>query len=96
MYNVYITNQFQITFAQGEEGGVKSVVEVIVNSKEENSSDFSPNYDQEFGLRTQATKKSRPRGDRKYETYGFTLSRVSISQLFPMLPDPKLYCSFSQ
>jgi hypothetical protein len=36
VYYVYIANQFQNTFAQGE-GGVKSVVEVTVNSKEENS-----------------------------------------------------------
>jgi hypothetical protein len=35
VYNVYIANQFQNTFAQGE-GGVKYVVEVTVNSKEEN------------------------------------------------------------
>jgi hypothetical protein len=40
-YNVYITNQFQTTVAQV----------VDVNSKEENSSDFCPNYFQEFGLR---------------------------------------------
>jgi hypothetical protein len=31
-------------------GGVKSVSSVIVNSKEENSEDFCPNDDQEFGL----------------------------------------------
>jgi hypothetical protein len=35
VYNVYITNKFQTTFAQ--EGGVKSVVEVTENSKEKNS-----------------------------------------------------------
>jgi hypothetical protein len=34
MYYVYITNQFQPTWGRG--GGVK-VVEVTVNSKEENS-----------------------------------------------------------
>ncbi len=34
----------------GRGGGVKSVVEVTVNSKEENSKDFCPNYAQEFGL----------------------------------------------
>ncbi len=33
----YITNQFQTTFAQGGEWGIKSVAEVTVNSKEENS-----------------------------------------------------------
>jgi hypothetical protein len=50
LYNVYITNQFQTTFAQ-RGGGVKSLVEVTMNSKEENSEDFFPNYLQEFGLR---------------------------------------------
>ncbi len=44
--NAYITNQFQTTFAPG----VNSLVDVTVNSKEENSSDFCPNYVQEFGL----------------------------------------------
>jgi hypothetical protein len=39
-YNVYITNHFQTTSAGG----------VTVNSMEENSSDFCPNYVQEFGL----------------------------------------------
>jgi hypothetical protein len=39
VHNVYITNQFQSTFAQGD-GGLKSVV------------DFCPNYVQEFGLWT--------------------------------------------
>ncbi len=34
-YNVYITNQFQTTFAQG--GEVNPLVEVTVTSKEENS-----------------------------------------------------------
>ncbi len=34
MYNFYITNQFQTTFAHEEGGGgVKSVVEVTVNNK---------------------------------------------------------------
>ncbi len=42
MYNVYVQNQFQTTFAQL---GVKSViVEVTVNSKQENSEDLCPNY----------------------------------------------------
>jgi hypothetical protein len=31
------TDQFQTTFAQGGGGGMKSLVEVTVNSKEENS-----------------------------------------------------------
>ncbi len=36
--NVYITNQFQTNFAQGGGGGgINPCVEVIVNSKEENS-----------------------------------------------------------
>jgi hypothetical protein len=38
VYNVYITNQFQSTFAQGG-GGENPLVEVTVNSKEENSLD---------------------------------------------------------
>ncbi len=36
MYNVYITNQFQTTFAQ-RRGEYNPLVEVTVNSKEENS-----------------------------------------------------------
>jgi hypothetical protein len=38
-YNVYITNQFQTTYAQGGVGGREKnpLVEVPVNSKEENS-----------------------------------------------------------
>jgi hypothetical protein len=59
VYNVYITNQFQTTFAQGgggvwEGGGLNQLVEVTVNSKEENSSDFCPNYVLEFGLRSES------------------------------------------
>jgi hypothetical protein len=51
IYNVYITNQFQATFALGGGGGgLKSVSRVTVNSKEENSEDFCPKYVQEFGL----------------------------------------------
>ncbi len=42
--NVYITNQFQTTSSQGER------LRVTVNSKEENSEGFCPNYIQEFGL----------------------------------------------
>ncbi len=49
VYDVNITNQIQTTFVPGG-GGIKSVVEVIVNSKKENSQDFCPNYVQEFGL----------------------------------------------
>ena len=49
VYNVYIVNQFQTTFAQGG-GGVHPLVEVIMNSKEENSKYFCPNNVQEFGL----------------------------------------------
>ncbi len=41
LYNVCISNQFQTTFAQGE-GGVESIVEVTVNSKEERSKTFVP------------------------------------------------------
>jgi hypothetical protein len=43
VYNVYITNQFQTTFAQ-KEGEVKSVSRVTLDSKEENSQDFCPNH----------------------------------------------------
>jgi hypothetical protein len=43
VYNVYIANQFQTTFAQGEGGGEKNpFVEVTLSSKEENSEDFCP------------------------------------------------------
>jgi len=54
LYNVYITNQFKTTFAQRRRGGewVNPSVDVTVNSKEENSWDFFPNYVQEFCLRT--------------------------------------------
>jgi hypothetical protein len=52
----YIINLFQPTFAQGGgRGGVNPVVEVTVNSEEENSEDFCPDYVQEFGLRAQCT-----------------------------------------
>jgi hypothetical protein len=52
VYNVYITNQFQTTFAQegGEGGGWSKIRKETVSSKEENSQDFCPNYVQEFGL----------------------------------------------
>ncbi len=50
MYNVYITNQFKPLLLK-RVGGLKSVsIEVTVSSKEENSSDYCPNYVQEFGL----------------------------------------------
>ncbi len=41
--------QLQTTFAQGD-GEQNPLVEVTVNSKEENSEDFCPNYVQEFGF----------------------------------------------
>ncbi len=47
LYNFYITNQFQT--------GVNPFVEVTVNSKEENSSDFCPHYVHEFGLNSVAS-----------------------------------------
>ncbi len=39
VYNVYITNQFQTTFARGGGGGgeLNPLAEVTVNSKEENA-----------------------------------------------------------
>jgi hypothetical protein len=50
VYNVYITNKYQTTFAQGG-GRVKSLSrEVNLNSKEEKSEDFCPKYVQEFGI----------------------------------------------
>jgi hypothetical protein len=48
VYNVYMTNPFQTTFVEAGGGGVKSIVEVTVNSKEEIFQDY--NYIQEFGL----------------------------------------------
>ncbi len=48
VYNFYITNQFHNTFAQEGVGGVKSIVEVTVKSKDEDS---CPSYVQEFDRR---------------------------------------------
>ncbi len=49
------TNQFQTTFARAEEGKNPIVIiEVTVNSKEENSEDFCPNYVQGFSLWVQS------------------------------------------
>jgi hypothetical protein len=56
VYNVYIANQFQTSFAQGVGGD--PLAQLTVNSKEENSYDFCPKYVQEFGLRTGG--KGRP------------------------------------
>ncbi len=50
IYNVYITNQFQTTFAPGVGAGVKSVSGCDYSSNEENSQEFFPNYVQEFDL----------------------------------------------
>jgi hypothetical protein len=44
-----LQNQFQPTFSRWRGGGGNPLVEVTVNSKEENSYDFCPNYVQEFG-----------------------------------------------
>ncbi len=44
-----LPNQFQTTFVRGGGGG-DPFVEVTLNSKEENSEDFCPNYVHEFGL----------------------------------------------
>jgi len=38
------------------EGELNPLVEVTVNSKEENSEDFCPNYVQEFGLRIRLSR----------------------------------------
>ncbi len=51
VYNVYITNQFQTTFAWVGAGGVIPFVEVTVNIKEKTlKKGFCPNDVQEFGL----------------------------------------------
>jgi hypothetical protein len=50
VFNVYITTQFQTTFTHVR-GTVNPLVEVTAwDSKEENSSDFSSHYVQEFVL----------------------------------------------
>ncbi len=51
VYNVMFTLQtsFKSLLLKGGRG-VKRLTEATVNSKEENSSDFCPNYVQEFGL----------------------------------------------
>ncbi len=50
VYKYYFTNSFQITFFCSRGEGGNPLVEVTVNSKEENSWDVCPNYVQEFGL----------------------------------------------
>ncbi len=51
IYNVNINNRFQTTFPQGGRGRViNPLVEVTMNSKEENSQEFCLNYVKEFGL----------------------------------------------
>ena len=50
VYNFYITDLFQAIFAQGGGGEENLLVEMTVNSKEENSQDICPNYVQESGL----------------------------------------------
>ncbi len=45
-----LQTSFQTTFAQGGAGEYNPLVEMTVNSKEENCQDFCPNYVQEFGL----------------------------------------------
>jgi hypothetical protein len=53
VYNVYITNySFKKIFLKRGGVGLKSVVEVTVNNKEENSEYFCPNYVHEFGFST--------------------------------------------
>ncbi len=48
MFTLYAS--FKPFLLKGGRGGVQSVVIVTVNSKEENSYDFCPNYVKEFGL----------------------------------------------
>ncbi len=47
-----------VLLKEGGGGGVKIRIEVTVNSKEENSSDFRPNKGPEFGLRSNSWTKS--------------------------------------
>jgi hypothetical protein len=51
VYIVYITNQFQTTFAGGGGGGVKSVSRGDCELQGGKLLDFCPKYVQEFGLR---------------------------------------------
>ncbi len=68
VYNVEIKDQFQTTFAQ-KGGGGETLVEVIVNSKEENSEDFVPITSEnsasgeESGWLTDETKYVRAGGE---------------------------------
>jgi hypothetical protein len=45
-----LKNSFKTLLLGGDGEGENLLVEVNENSKEENSSDFCPNYAQEFGL----------------------------------------------
>ncbi len=65
VYNVYITNQFQTTFARGGGGGG------VVKSVSGGDSDFCPNYIQEFSLRTSEMNSAWIYGQRKSGTEMF-------------------------
>jgi hypothetical protein len=52
IYQFFVTNQLKITFAQGEREEKNPLVEMTLNSKEENSEDCCPYYVQEFCLCT--------------------------------------------
>jgi hypothetical protein len=58
VYKVCIKNQFlfQPLLLKGGGGG-NPLVEVTVNSKEENSENFCPNYVQEFGRKRKEIRK---------------------------------------
>jgi hypothetical protein len=82
VYTVFtITNQFQTPLAQGGGGGVKNrLVQVTVNSNEENSYDFCPNNVQEFGPCTSLLSVTSS------HFFPSSFPFLSDSSPFPLLP----------
>jgi hypothetical protein len=58
VYNVYITKVSNHFGSRGGERGVNPLVEVTVNSKEEYSEGFCPNYVKKFDLRGFSAKNT--------------------------------------
>jgi hypothetical protein len=56
VHNVQLQTSLKPLLLRGGGGGGKSLAEVNVNSKEENSLEFCPNYVQEFGLCMKETR----------------------------------------